>query len=163
MTTTFEAATTVVPVGRDVDGRGRYDVELVTEYSIMGAKPGGGYMLACLGRAALDAAREAGSTHEHVISASAQFVSSPDLGPAQIITDVDRVGRTASQLNATIGVDGVVGVRAQFTLGTLHDRATPFWGRSRRARSRRSRIWRRRRRQASAATYCSTIPTPSTR
>jgi len=128
MTTTFEAATAAEPVGRDADGRYRYDVDLVTEYSIMGAKPNGGYMLACLGRAALDAAREAGSTHEHVIAASAQFLSSPDLGPAQIVADVDRVGRTASQVNATIGVDGVVGVRAQFTLGTLHDGTTPFWG-----------------------------------
>ena len=128
MSTTFEAATTVVPRDHDDTGRARYDVELVSEYSIMGAKPNGGYMLACLGRAALDAAREAGSTHEHVISASAQFLSSPDLGPAQIVTEVDRVGKTASQVSATIGVDGTLGVRAQFTLGTLHEGSTPFWG-----------------------------------
>ena len=126
MSTTFEAATTVVPRDHDDTGRARYDVELVSEYSIMGAKPNGGYMLACLGRAALDAAREAGSTHEHVISASAQFLSSPDLGPAQIVAEVDRVGKTASQVSATIGVDGTLGVRAQFTLGTLHEGSTPF-------------------------------------
>ncbi len=128
MTTTFEAATAVVPRGHDAAGRGQYDVELVTEYSIMGSKPNGGYMLACLGRAALDAAREAGSAHEHVISASAQFLASPDLGPAQIVTEVDRVGKTASQVSATIGVDGVLGVRAQFTLGTLQEGTAPFWG-----------------------------------
>ena len=128
MPTTFEAATSIVSRGHDEAGRMQYDVELVDEYAIMGSKPGGGYMLACLGRAALDAAREAGSTHEHVIAASAQFLSSPDLGPAQIVTEIDRVGRTASQVNATIGVDGVRGVRAQFTLGTLHERTAPFWG-----------------------------------
>ncbi|MGB7878234.1 MAG: thioesterase family protein [Ilumatobacteraceae bacterium] len=128
MPTTFEAATSIVPRGHDDVGRRHYDVELVDEYAIMGSKPNGGYMLACLGRAALDAAREAGSTHEHVISASAQFLSSPDLGPAQIVTEVDRVGKTASQVNATIGVDGVRGVRAQFTLGTLHEATAPFWG-----------------------------------
>ncbi len=128
MPTTFEAATTVVPRGHDDAGRGQYDVELVHEYAIMGTKPNGGYMLACLGRAALAAAREAGSTHEHVISASAQFLSSPDIGPAQIVTEIDRVGKTASQVNATIGVDGVRGVRAQFTLGTLHEGTSPFWG-----------------------------------
>jgi Acyl-CoA thioesterase C-terminal domain/Acyl-CoA thioesterase N-terminal domain len=128
MTTTFNAATSVVPRGDDAAGRGRYDVELVDEYSIMGSKPNGGYMLACLGRAALDAARVAGSTHEHVISASAQFLSSPGLGPAQIVTEIDRVGKTASQVNAMIGVDGVRGVRAQFTLGTLHEGTAPFWG-----------------------------------
>jgi hypothetical protein len=128
MPTTFKAATSIVPRGHDDAGRRHYDVELVDEYAIMGAKPNGGYMLACLGRAALDAAREAGSTHEHVITASAQFLSSPDLGPAQIVTEIDRVGKTASQVNATIGVDGVRGVRAQFTLGTLHEGTAPFWG-----------------------------------
>ena len=128
MTTTFEAATSVDPRDHDASGRGHYDVELANEYSIMGSKPNGGYLLACLGRAALDAAREAGAMHEHVISASAQFLSSPDLGPAQIVTEVDRVGGTASQVSAVIGVDGVKGVRAQFTLGTLHEGSTPFWG-----------------------------------
>ncbi len=128
MTTTFEAATTVVPRGHDSSGRGRYDVELLKQYAIMGTKPNGGYMLACLGRAALAAAREAGSTHEHVIAASAQFVASPDIGPAQIVTEIDRVGKSASQVNATLGVEGAVGVRAQFTLGTLHDESAPFWG-----------------------------------
>jgi hypothetical protein len=128
MTTTFEAATSVVARQHDPSGRGHYDVELANEYSIMGSKPNGGYMLACLGRAALDAARQAGAAHEHVISASAQFLSSPDLGPAQIVTEIDRVGRTATQVSAVIGVDGVQGVRAQFTLGTLHEGSTPFWG-----------------------------------
>ena len=128
MTTTFEAATSVVARDQAASGRGHYDVELAHEYSIMGSKPNGGYMLACLGRAALHAARKAGATHDHVISASAQFLSSPDLGPAQIVTEVDRVGRTASQVSAVIGVDGVKGVRAQFTLGTLHEGSTPFWG-----------------------------------
>jgi hypothetical protein len=128
MTTTFEAATAVVARDHDPLGRRHYDVELANEYSIMGSKPNGGYMLACLGRAALDAAREAGATHEHVISASAQFLASPDLGPAQIVTEIDRVGRTASQVSAVIGVDGVKGVRAQFTLGTLHEGSAPFWG-----------------------------------
>lgn len=128
MTTTFEAATSVVPRDHDASGRGQYDVELVSEYSIMGARPNGGYMLACLGRAALHAAQEAGSTHEHVISASAQFLSSPELGPAQIVTEIDRVGRSATQVSAVIGVGGVRGVRAQFTLGTLHEGSAPFWG-----------------------------------
>ncbi len=109
MTTTFTAATSIVPRGHDASGRGQYDVELVSEYAIMGTKPNGGYMLACLGRAALDAAREVGSTHQHVIAASAQFLSSPDIGPAQIVTEIDRVGKTASQVSATIGVDGIKG------------------------------------------------------
>ena len=128
MSTTFDAATTVVRRGTDAAGRGQYDVDLAVEYAIMGTKPNGGYMLACLGRAALDAARQAGSTHEHVISSSAQFLSSPDIGPAQIVTEVDRVGKSASQVNTTIGVGGGVSVRAQFLLGSLHEGSDPYWG-----------------------------------
>jgi hypothetical protein len=128
MSTTFDAATSIVRREPDAAERGRYDVELAPEYAIMGTKPNGGYMLACMGRAALDAAHEAGSTHAHVVSSSAQFLASPDVGPAEIVTEVDRIGKTASQVNATIGVNGGVSVRAQFLLGSLHDASTPYWG-----------------------------------
>ncbi|HRE01527.1 MAG TPA: thioesterase family protein, partial [Ilumatobacteraceae bacterium] len=123
MTTTFARATTVTP-----RGPGRYGVDLAREYSIMGAKPNGGYILACLARATLHAAHEAGASQRQIIAATTQYLSSPDLGPAEITTAVDRIGRSASQVTATIGTDGAVGVRAQFTLGTLHEASTPYWG-----------------------------------
>lgn len=128
MSTTFDQATSIIRRGRDGTGRDQYDVELLAEYAILGTKPNGGYMLACLGRAALAAARDAGSRHEHVIAATAQFLASPDIGPARIVTEIDRVGKSASQVSATIGTGGEVSVRAQFTLGTLTDGSAPFWG-----------------------------------
>jgi acyl-coenzyme A thioesterase PaaI-like protein len=125
MTTTFGAATTIAP-----EGGGSYRVELRPEYAIGGTKPNGGYLLACLGRAALAAAREAGSGHEHVIAAGAQYFRSPDVGPARIDTTVLRAGRTATQVSATVSQDGGpgIGVQAQFTLATLPAGGRPYWG-----------------------------------
>lgn len=104
-------------------GDGRYAVDLREEFAIGGNKPNGGYLLACLGRAALAAAHEAGATQPYVVAAGIQYVLSPDLGPAVIETEVLRVGRTASQVSAR-----TAGVAARFTLGTLHDGSTPYWG-----------------------------------
>jgi hypothetical protein len=123
MTTTFAAATAVTAAGP-----GCYEAELLREYAIGGTKPNGGYLLACLGRAALAAAREAGSGHEHVIAAGAQFFRSPDVGPARIGTTVLRAGRTATQVSAAISPDGGPGVQAQFTLATLAAGSQPYWG-----------------------------------
>ena len=123
MTTTFAAATTVTPAGH-----GSYQADLRAEYAIGGTKPNGGYLLACLGRAALAAAREAGSAHEHVIAAGAQYFRSPAVGPATIGATVLRAGRTATQVAATISPDGAPGVQAQFTLATLPAGGEPYWG-----------------------------------
>ena len=123
MTTTFAAATSVTP-----HGSGSYQADLRAEYAIGGTKPNGGYLLACLGRAALAAARAAGSGHEHVIAAGAQFFRSPDVGTARIDTAVLRAGRTATQVTATISHDGQPGVQAQFTLATLPAASEPYWG-----------------------------------
>lgn len=104
-------------------GDGRYEVELREEFSIDGSRPNGGYLLACLGRAALAAGHDAGATQPYVVAAGIQYVLSPDLGRAVIETEVLRVGRTASQVSAR-----TAGVAARFTLGTLHEGSTPFWG-----------------------------------
>ena len=113
MTTTFAAATTVTsgwprvvpcrPPGRVRHRRDQAERRL----------PAG-----LPGRAALAAAREAGSTHEHVIAAGAQYFRSPAVGPATIGTTVLRTGRTATQVAAAISPDGAPGVQAQFTLAT---------------------------------------------
>lgn len=120
---TFDAATSIEPKGETT-----YSVNLRPEYAIGGNKPNGGYLLACLGRAALAAAQEAGSTHRHVIAAGAQYASSPDLGPAVIETRLVRSGRTATQVMASISNDGGPGVQARFTLATLPEASEPYWG-----------------------------------
>ncbi len=114
----LEEATALAPLGD-----GRYAVDLREEFAIGGNKPNGGYLLACLGRAALDAAHGAGATQPYVLAAGLQYVRSPDLGPAVIETEVLRVGRTASQVAAS-----TEGVAARFTLGSLADASAPHWG-----------------------------------
>jgi hypothetical protein len=109
-------------------GPGVYGVDLRQEYAIGANKPNGGYLLACLGRAALTAAREAGSTHQHVIAAGATYLASPDLGPARIETTVLRVGKTASQVRARISNGDNLGVEARFTLANLPEDGEPYWG-----------------------------------
>lgn len=116
-------ATALTPLGD-----GRYAVDLRPEFAIGGNKPNGGYMLACLGRAAVAAADAAGATHPHPVATGVQYVRSPDLGPAVIETDVLRVGRSASQVSARLVQDGTSGVAARFTLGRLDADSTPFWG-----------------------------------
>src|ERR1700734_553368 len=123
MTTTFAAATTVTPAGH-----GSYQADLQAEYAIGGTKPNGGYLLACLGRAALAAARDAGSGHEHVIAAGIQFYAALDVGPATIETRVLRAGRTATQITAAISGAGRLGAEARFTLATLPSDGEPYGG-----------------------------------
>jgi acyl-coenzyme A thioesterase PaaI-like protein len=126
---TFAAATSVSSCGD-----GAYRAELRPEYSIGRRKPNGGYLLACLGRAALAAAADAGSRHEHVIAAGVQYYAALDVGPAVIETRVMRAGRTATQVTATIsapgesGAAGRLGAAARFTLATLPDGGEPYWG-----------------------------------
>jgi hypothetical protein len=118
----FEGATAVRPAG------GGYHVDLDPAFAIAGTKPNGGYLLACLGRAALAATAAAGSSHVHVVAAGGQYLSSPDVGPAHIDVEVLRAGRTASQVRARLTQDGVPGVDAKFTLATLPAGTAPYWG-----------------------------------
>jgi hypothetical protein len=118
------AATEVTPIGD-----GSYDVDLHPAYAIGGTKPNGGYLLAAMGRAAVDAAARAGATQPHVVGAGAQYSASPDNGPAHIVTEVLRVGRTASQVRARlVQGEATAGIEARFTLGTLPVGSVPYWG-----------------------------------
>jgi acyl-coenzyme A thioesterase PaaI-like protein len=107
---------------------GRYGIDLHEAFAIGANKPNGGYMLAALGRAAVAAATEAGAAHPHPLATGVQYVRSPDLGHAEIETEVIRVGRSASQVHARLVQDGTSGVTARFTLGALHDDSEPYWG-----------------------------------
>ncbi|MEA3056063.1 MAG: hypothetical protein QOD30_1495 [Actinomycetota bacterium] len=120
----LRAATALTPLGD-----GRFEVDLAEEFSIGGDRPNGGYLLACLGRAAVAAGADAGATHPHPIATGVQYVRSPSLGRAVIETEVTRVGRSASQVSARLVQDGTsASVAARFTLATLHESSEPYWG-----------------------------------
>jgi acyl-coenzyme A thioesterase PaaI-like protein len=118
----FDTATAVRPIG---DGTFAMDVD--AGFTV-GPKPNGGYLLAAAARAAGLALGDAGSDHRDPLAATAHYLRAPDPGPAEIRTEVLRLGRGASHVRATLRAAGKACVDATFTLGTLPDPAPqPFW------------------------------------
>jgi hypothetical protein len=119
----FDVATTVKPGA----GAGTYDIDVDAGFTV-GPKPNGGYLLACVARAAGEALADLGSTHHHVLAATAHYLGAPDPGPATIEIDVLRQGRGASQVRGTLNQDGARCVDVTLTMGTLPEAGTaPVW------------------------------------
>ena len=98
----------------------------------VGPKPNGGSLLAAAARAAGLALGAAGSEHRDPLSSTAHYLAAPDPGPATVVTDVMRTGRSASQVRVTIVQDGVSCVHATFTMGTLDPAIeAPWWSNQR--------------------------------
>jgi len=104
-------------------GGGRFDAAVDEGWTI-GGRPNGGYLLGMLARAAA-----AVSEHPHVVAASAAYVQPPEPGPAVVVTQVLRAGRSASQVQAQLEQDGRTCVVALLTLGRLDPDASPYWDR----------------------------------
>lgn len=103
-----------------------YDAELDPDWRI-GTKPNGGYLLAVLARAAVDAASGGDASHPHPSAVSAHFLAAPDAGPAQVEVEVLRRGRSASQLRASLIVDGRRCVEALVTCSHLSGAGEAWW------------------------------------
>jgi acyl-CoA thioesterase len=88
----FDTATGVRRRGEDTV----YDVELDAGWSI-GGRPNGGYLLAVLARAALDAVGR-----PHALATSGHFLRPPTGGPAEIRVEVMKAGRTVSTARAVL-------------------------------------------------------------
>jgi acyl-CoA thioesterase len=89
----------VTAVRRRLDSdaaRPAYDVDLDLGWSIAG-KPNGGYLMAVVANAALDAVGRA-----HPLAVSGHFLRPPDGGPAEVRVDVVKRGRTASTARTTL-------------------------------------------------------------
>lgn len=118
----FDQATAVRPV----DGT-KFAMDVDSRWTV-GPKPNGGYLLAAAARAGALALTEAGADHSDPASSTAHYLAAPDPGPAEIVTQVLRTGRTASQVRATIVQDGRACVDATFTMGSLTaDSEGPWW------------------------------------
>lgn len=118
--TLFDECTAVRPGSIE----GTWEAELRDEFTIVNGHPHGGYLLAVLGRAAGTALDE---PDRHVVGAAASYISPPATGPARIVTEVARRGRTASQVRAVLVQGDEPKVEAMLTLATL-DRGGPDWG-----------------------------------
>lgn len=122
----FDRATAVRPGPEP----GVATVELDPTFAV-GPKVHGGYLLAVLGRAAVDAATSAGASHPHVVAATATYLGSPDPGPATVEAEVLRIGRTATHVRTVLRQGGQTAIDATLILGVLptpdDDGAAPTW------------------------------------
>ncbi|MFC5179814.1 thioesterase family protein [Actinomadura harenae] len=100
---------------------GRYRAELDEGFGFAQAL-NGGYLMAVLGRAAVEA-----SAHAHPVSTSAAFLRVAKPGPAEIVVEHRKSGRTADMFRATLVQDGKSIVDAQITTATLDPAAEPVW------------------------------------
>ncbi|WP_157249972.1 thioesterase family protein [Nonomuraea typhae] len=106
--TKFDEATQAIKIDDQT-----YDVCLDPGYSI-GGPLNGGYLVAVLLRAAVDAAPFA-----HPVSTSAQFLKTPVPGPARVRVEPLKAGRTAAFSRATLVQDGAAVIEALVTTATL--------------------------------------------
>ncbi len=113
---TFREATAVTARGT------LYEATLDAQWSV-DTKLHGGYLFAVLGRAAY---HSAGQHHPHLTAISGSFVQAPDPGPAEILVETLRHGRSTTQLRARLAQAGVTCVEALITLGQLEE-SDPWW------------------------------------
>ncbi|MFC6082269.1 thioesterase family protein [Sphaerisporangium aureirubrum] len=97
-----------------------YDVCLDPGY-VVGTRLNGGYLMAALLRAAVDA-----SPYDHPVSTSVQFLRAPVTGPARVILEPLKSGRTAAMTRATLVQGDTAYLEALITTATL-DGAPAVW------------------------------------
>jgi acyl-CoA thioesterase len=91
-----------------------YDADLHPGWAI-GGKPNGGYLLATLARAGCDVV---GTVHP--LAVSAHYLRAPSAGPAEVHTEVVRLGRRVCTSRATLWQAGKPCIDALITSGELH-------------------------------------------
>lgn len=118
----FSVASGVRPLGD-----GTFMAELSPVWTI-GGRPHGGYLLAVLTRAALASVDPRGQNGGlDPVAVSAEFLSSPEVGPAMVRTEVRKTGRTLSVVRSTLEQRGRVCVEASVTLGRLSAEPEVVW------------------------------------
>jgi len=103
-------------------GSGHYAAEISDDYTVAG-HPNGGYLQCLLANAALAAASDHDSAHVHTTAITTNYVSAPNVGPAELRTTVRRVGRSVSFVHVELVQDGAVTTESLVALGTLAEDA----------------------------------------
>jgi acyl-coenzyme A thioesterase PaaI-like protein len=88
-------------------GPGHFATEISDDYTVVG-HPNGGYLQCLLAKAALAAASNEGSAHEHATAITTSYVAAPEVGPVELRTTVRRVGRSVSFVHVELIQDAVV-------------------------------------------------------
>ncbi|MEU5877629.1 thioesterase family protein [Spirillospora sp. NPDC047279] len=100
---------------------GRYEADLDAGYGI-GEALNGGYLMAVLARVAVDV-----SPHAHPVSTATSFLRVVKAGPAEILVEPRKTGRTAAMARLTLVQGGEAVVDALITTGTLAEDLEPQW------------------------------------
>ena len=92
---------------------------LLDEQWRIGPKMHGGYLVALLARAAVEAVSGEGGRPDHVRpeAVTTTFLRAPDPGPAVVTADLLRAGRGVSQVRVRVEQDGTPCAEAGVTLG----------------------------------------------
>jgi acyl-CoA thioesterase len=105
-------------------GPERFGVEVDPGWSVAG-RPNGGYLLAMVGRAALEAVGQ-----PHPLAVSAHFLAPSDPGPAGVEVRRLRAGRNLSTARATLVQEGAARLEALVTAGRIDPEAADGWRRA---------------------------------
>jgi acyl-coenzyme A thioesterase PaaI-like protein len=95
-------------------GDGAFDVELAPALAV-GSHPHGGYLMALLAKAGVAAV----GPDADPLAVSAQFLHAPQVGPATLVTDVRKKGRTATVVAVSLEQCGRGVVEQVATVGSL--------------------------------------------
>lgn len=101
--------------------QGRYQADIDGDYGFAEAI-NGGYLMAVLLRAVVDA-----SPHPHPVATSANFLRVASPGPAEIVIEPRKTGRTTAVARVTLIQDDQPVVDAQVSTGTLDAAAVAAW------------------------------------
>lgn len=112
-------------------GDGTFTADLSPDWTV-GNRPHGGFLLALLGRTALQTAITAGGADGSSAEAldplvvSAQFLRSPEIGPVLLRTEVRKFGRTAAVIAVNLEQRGRSCVESMITVGRMVE-DPPAW------------------------------------
>jgi acyl-CoA thioesterase len=101
-------------------GSGRYSVNISPYYTIAG-HPHGGYLQCIMANAALAGASEEGASHLHTTAITTNYSGASEVGPAELVTEVRRIGRGVSFVHVSLLQAGQVSTESLVTLGTLQE------------------------------------------
>jgi acyl-coenzyme A thioesterase PaaI-like protein len=110
-------------------GDGTFTAELSADWTV-GSRPHGGFLLALLGRAGVQAVAAAGGAESSAgadpLAVSAQFLRPPEIGPVLLRAELRKLGRTASVVAVHLEQRGRSCVESTVTVGQLAEDA-PNW------------------------------------
>jgi Thioesterase-like superfamily len=106
-------------------GATTFEVDLDPSWTVLG-KPNGGYLVAVLARCARDVVTEQRPIQDVCVAASTNYSGASDTGPASVEIAIERVGKGASHVRATLTQGERIPVESLMVFGTLGGEARRY-------------------------------------